>query len=359
MLSSQVMGNHRYQQIKDELLKVLLGTRSTSEVSQTLGYSFDQVRRWQTGAKELRWDEFCQLCEVLKVPLLTTITEIFLIMPDELGDGERFVGQLKARIPRESLRTLQENLGVNTSVLKRYFRGEVFPPLEFVLQMIDLNANLLGSFVLRLINTRHITPLHEIFRRSQSEVQVAMFCPIAVGIEGLLNIEEYKALPAHDPLWVCRKLGISTDEYESAWRQMVESGRVVPAGPKFAITYNTINTSGSTPEQICRMADYWTERARVRFDTPSGKPIRKSAIPGFVAYRIVPMSKSGAMKATEIMAEAFTQILALAEKNEEPYEDVRVFVMHSFSVEDAPSVEVSQSADRGLVAEVVDQNRTT
>lgn len=335
--------NPFYVETKQELLKELLKGHSTSAVSRKLGYSFDQVKRWLDGRKELRWDEFCDLCEVLNLPLKKAITSVFLILPEELDEAYGFVGQLKQHMPKESLRSLADQLKINASVLKRYFRGEVYPPLEFVLQMIDLNANLLGSFVLELVGHAQLTPLHQRFQKSLDEVQMALFNPITPAIEGLLAIEEYKALPSHDPHWFCQKLGITEQEYEQAWQSILSHKRVAPDRSKFKLSYNTINTSGVPREQFAQLAEFWTERARQRF--AGGKPseARRGPIPALLGYRIVPMSKASSLKAMEILNEAFAQILALAEKDQGPYEDVRVFLAHSFSVSDRPPVETEAS----------------
>jgi hypothetical protein len=342
------MSPEEYSAIKIELLKILFNNRSTLEISRLMGYSFDQARRWLNGHKELRWDEFCDLCEVLHFPLRDSLIEIFNVFLSDSDDNYFFIGQLRRKMPGESMRTLHKKLRVHPSILKRYFKGEVFPNLEFVFEMINLNSNILGSFLVRLVGPQRITPIHELFEKSQGQIQVAMFYPMAPAIEGLLCTEEYKNLQQHDENWFCNKLGITLNEFQQTWNSMVRNQRVELLAGKYQITYQTINTTGSMTDQINRMADFWTERARLRFMTKDHKPIRNSQIPGVFAYRILPMSKDAAMKAIHIISDAFSNVLALAESDPGPYQDVRVLVVHNFSVEDHPNESLDQTKQEPL-----------
>ncbi len=330
------MSNRDYSKIKSELLKQLLQSRSSSEVSRLMGYSFDQIRRWQSGSKELRWDEFCDLCEVLKVPLMASLKSIFLFETNDADELYFFMAHLRKRHLRWSLRELHEKTGVHPSVLKRYLSGQVFPSLETVFSFVDLHKNHLSGFLFSLIGNQSLTSFDETLQANQNQVTTEASWPLAAAIEGLLSIEEYLSQPSHDEQWFLDKLAVSRGLFQRTWKHMLEAGLIEEKNGKYQITYTTINTQGATPLQICKTGEFWSERSRLRFLSPEHKPLNKPSLPSAMAYRVVPLSKESTKKANDILLKAFHDILAVAEDGAGPYEDVRVFFFHHFSVSDAP-----------------------
>lgn len=323
-----------YRTIKIEFLNAVIAERSTLLISQKLGYSFDQVKRWMTESKELRWDEFCDLCEVLQLPLSEVLRDIFQFTGESPEDTYLFVLHLRNSIHRFGLQSICDSVGVHPSVMRRYLKGEVFPSIEIVMALMDLNKNILGSFWIRLVGSQVLGPLQKYFGESRGQQEVETNWPLACAVEGLLATEEYKALPNHDEYWFCSKLDISRDEFQALWSNLVAHDQVRPEGPnKFMLNYQTINTNGVSSQQVCRMVEFWTERAKRRF-TFTEKPINKKNTPNIVTYRIVPMSRAAMKQATDIILKANQEIIALAESQSGPYEDVRVIMMHHFSVED-------------------------
>lgn len=326
-----------FAQIKLELLETFLHGKSTLEVSHKLGYSFDQVKRWLAGTKELRWDEFCDLCAVLDIPLPLTLATVFTYEVLDCEDQYFFLAHFRQKYVTQSQRELYEILGVHPSVMKRYFRSQVFPSLELVLAMINLRPNLLGSFLLMLVGTKTLSPLHARFHQSQSHIQSETLWPLSSAIEGLLVIQEYKQQTTHDEMWFCRRLGVSLAVFQKVWAELIQSGKVVPDGNKFKITYETINLNGATPYQVCKIAEFWTERAKLRLLSPDHKPVNKEKKPNFLAYRIVPMTAETMKKSTEILLKAYQDICDLAVADEGGnHEDVRILLLHHFSVSDFP-----------------------
>lgn len=322
-----------YSDIKFEFLKTVFCNKDTQVLSQSLGYSFDQAKRWRNGSKELRWDEFCELCEVLQLPLSQTLKSVFHFNSPNPEDNYQFVSFLRNSLGHLSPTELSNRIGVHKSVLRRYLNAEVYPNIETVMAMMDINTNCLGSFWIGLVGSQQLGTLQNYFGSSRLQQEIEIIWPMACAVEGLLVTEEYKSLPSHESQWFCDKLGIQGNEFSNLWAQLVKNEQVIASGDKFILNYRTINTSGISPQQICRMAEYWCERSRLRFANGQA-PINKKGNPNVVAYRVIPMSKPTMMQATDIIVKAYQDILALAEASEGPYEDVRVLMVHHFSVED-------------------------
>jgi transcriptional regulator with XRE-family HTH domain len=325
-----------YSKLKSELLKLLLRDRSSIQISRQMGYSFDQIRRWQTGSKELRWDEFCDLCEVLQIPLLGHLRDIFSFDIRDQDELYFFMAHLRKRFLRWSLRELHEKVGVHPSVMKRYIGGQVFPSMEVVFALLDLHKNILSAFLFALVGKQNINAFDHSLQHGQSQVTAETTLPLASAIEGLLMIEEYIQQPTHDEQWFLDKLVVSRDQFRQTWRHMLAAGSIEEKNGKFQITYTTINTQGATPFQVCKTGEFWSERARQRYLSRDHYPVNKGKTPNALAYRVVPMSNEAMKTANEILLKAYHDIQGVAEDSNGPYHDVRVFLFQHFSVADVP-----------------------
>lgn len=327
-----------YVALKFELLDLLFSDRPSREVSRFLGYSFDQVHRWKSGRKEMRWSEFCAICERLDKPLAKALRDVFQYHPKDAGDYASFVRHFREFYLAGSLQQLSEKLGFHLSILKRVFSGEVSPSLELVFALIDHHPMLLGSFLMNLLGPVSRGPILTGLFRDYPRAELETTYPLACAIEGLLALREYREMPVHDENWFCAKLSLDRSDFRQIWERLLRSRQVVADGDgKFHVSYQTIHTNGVSDENVCKMVAYWSDRAKARFLASDHVPVNRNKGPNVVAYRITPMSASTAEKATEIFIKAYQEVLSLVEADSGPFDDVRVILFHHFSVEDSPS----------------------
>jgi len=346
-----------YAKIKYELLLTVFNHRPTIEISRKLGYEFDQAGRWLSGKKELRWNEFCELCEVLNLPLRETLNDIFTLEFKDFDDCYLFLPKLKSFLQKETLLTLKQKLGLHPSAIKRYLNGSVYASLEFIMALIDINANQLGSFLIQLSGKNNLTVLREMFKEDRSLVSSTFTWPLASAMEGLLATEEYKSLAHHEPKWFCYKLGITQEEYEAIWQYIVAQKRVEPEGVKFRLAYNTINTSGQDIDEYLKMMGFWIKRSENILTPGKNKSLRKGNPSIFFSYRVVPMSQKKIEETNTILMDAYNKILALAEKEDGPYTDVRVLLMQCFSASDMHETEATLALKHMLEEEGAKKDR--
>ncbi|MBK7960502.1 MAG: helix-turn-helix transcriptional regulator [Bdellovibrionales bacterium] len=58
-----------YQQLIARLLKQIRGAKTQLDMSQDLGYNYNQYGKWESSQRKIRWREFSKLCKVSNIQL--------------------------------------------------------------------------------------------------------------------------------------------------------------------------------------------------------------------------------------------------------------------------------------------------
>ncbi len=313
-----------YQQIKQQILDALLSGKSTSALSLKLGFSFDQVKRWKNGSKQLRWNEFCDLCVQIKAPLFEALAQSLGLVFHQKEDVLGIARHLKIFSRLDSTSILAERLDVSPSALQRYLNEETYPDLEFVLEMIDLRPHFLNHFIDQLLDRQPTTKLSMIS------------LPWTSAVANAASLPAHAQLPEHSSSWIARFLGISESQVQQAIDLMLNLGLIERKGSHFAPTLaRTIGVSQAAHvADYSRFIRYWIRRAENRFATSSGEPINVLQGPNKDAFRIFAASPKAAQEITQILIKAEAEIHDLLQQCRDEKTDVRVLLFHHFSAQD-------------------------
>lgn len=324
----------------------MVGRASSLQLSKDLGYNFNQVERWLNGTKQCRWDEFWQLCLLLELPLGLATRRVFGFVKEEhIGKYEPldppddeallFIQFLRTAHAHLSIQQLADKIHVHSSALKRYFRGEIAPDLEVVFSLFNVSPGRLAAFLYVLLGLEGIKEFESFFK-DISQMQTSAAWPQASAIEGCLTIEGYQKLAKHSDEFIAEHVGLPVSEVRDLLPILLEKGHIVKEGDKYAVNYETISTLGLNPTEACRFVNYWMKRAALRFSDESQGPISLGETRSLVAYRIVAMSNEASHKVTDLISKTSREILAIVEEDKGPPTEVRVVMMHHFSVKDRP-----------------------
>jgi len=306
------MMSKNYQQTVLQLLLGIRRDRSTMALSRAMGYNYNQVKRWENGEKQLRWDEFCEYCSVLQIPLSQTLLQIFQY---DQADPRGFLVHLYAnKFPLYSIRVLAKKLHRHASAVRRYLHQEVFPDLEFVLTMIDLDTNELSKFISSLLK-QDAGPSGEL--------------PLLAAVHGWLQSDRYQALDHHQSGFLAKCIGCSVTEVDDILRRMVAVQLIAqtPNG-KFQITQKILPTLAGNSSLQSKTFQYWLERAALH-----------SSASGPTSCQVIPASRETVRMINDILLRADFEIRLALEKSTGPYEDVRVILLKTFSTYNGSSFE--------------------
>jgi hypothetical protein len=323
----------QYPDIVTELLLALKGSRSSIEISKAMGYKYNQVKRWETGEKQLRWDEFCLLCSTIEIPIYDALIGTFqYYQPDPRG----FLNHLYSnKYPLLSIEELSKLLHRHPSAIRRYVDGEIFPDLEFVLAFMDLDVNRLGSFILSLLPPGEGASLRARFTDELDRMKIEAMNPLAAAVQGWLMSHEYLALNSHDSSYIAMRVGSTNEEVGEILEKMTQRGAVIRLeNGKFAPNHHKIEMSGIDLQLLVQFFKFWTDRAANHY---AQEPfVHKGTVHGVGACRVIPVSRRLSQEINQIVLRADAQIRSLLDKapQDEPIDDVRVILMKTFSSRD-------------------------
>lgn len=313
-----------YQEIKHNLINGLLRDKKTSILSAKMGFTFDKVKRWRDGSKQLRWNEFCDLCIRLNAPLFHSLSITFGFPISNTKDAYRVISHLKVYAGKKSVAVLAKELGVSLSVFQRYVRSSIYPDIELVLEMMDMHSNFLDHFIENLLKIKDLQ-------------EVSIFSnPLAGAVSNAVGLPEHQKLSEHSSKWIASFLGLSVMQIEEALSFLVSLKLIEKDGQHYRPTlartiavYNSINTL-----DYSRFIRFWMRRAEFRFQTQSGVPINKLKGPNRDLFRTFATGPETASKITDIINKAEQEVHDLLSNSKEEKSDVRVLLFHHFSAQD-------------------------
>ncbi|MFL5813417.1 MAG: DUF4423 domain-containing protein [Bdellovibrionia bacterium] len=322
-----------YHEIVIELLLALKGTRSSMELSKALGYKYNQFKRWETGEKQLRWDEFCMLCESLEISIQNVLLNVFQYSE---SDPKLFLSHLYSnKYPLISVDELSKQLHRHPSAIRRYVDGEIFPDLEFVLAFMNLDSNRLGTFIRAILPPNTGESLRSRFEKEKNQLITEASNPLAAAIEGWLITQGYLELEKHDPAYIAQRVGCSSEEVTQILASLQQARTVKQnENGKFLPTYEKMDMSGMDIELMMQFFKYWYDRATQHYaKVPFA---HRGPVRGAGGCRVVAVSQRVSNEINQVILRADAEIRALVDSipDSEPRDDVRVILLKAFSSQD-------------------------
>jgi DNA-binding Lrp family transcriptional regulator len=319
-----------YQNIKHKTLDSFLLKKSTASLSKKMDYSFDKVKRWKNGTKQLRWNEFCDLCEKIKAPLPEALLSVLGFSMEHPKDAYKIVRHLRYFSPEKSNEVLAQKMGISLSVLQRYIAAKTYPDLESILEMIDARPGFLDSFLEALAPVKKAK-----FENSAFNI------PWFGAVSNAAALKAHQDLPEHSSEWIAQQLGLSLNQVEEALELMIALGLITKQGAHYGPTLSrTLSLNKQmNPLEYATFISFWIDRSKARYQTATGEPINKNNAHNCDIFRTFASSPTDALKISEIIKKADLEIHDLLQKSKgEEKTDVRVFLFHHFSAQDFAKV---------------------
>ena len=325
-----VMDELNFEQIARELLIALRGRRSQTAWSRRLGYksnvaySWESGRRWPTAAELLRaagrsgQDVAAALTQFYghEPPWLA---ELAVDSPEAVA---RLLNDLRGNTPINDLAAIS---GISRYSISRWLSGHTQPRLPDFLRLIEAASVRLIDFLALLATPTSMPTIAPIWKRLEARRQGADRLPWTQAILRALELADYLALPAHEPGWIARRLGISDEEETRCLSFLRDTGQIHWQGVRYRIQTLAVDTNRN-PAVNRRLKAHWSRVGADRVE---------QGAPGQFSYNVFSVSRADFERIREAHLRYFYALRTIVAESE-PEEVVVVANVQLFALEGEP-----------------------
>lgn len=322
-----------YSQLKREILLSLRGEKTQQELSRELGFSFNQVGKWEADLKILKWSDFAAMILKLDRPLKELLRDLFYLVSEDPADAVNVLRCLRNFNSFDSIESMAASLGRHPSVLKRWLSGTTEPDVEAVFQLMDLRPEVFTGFVTALVPLETVPSLRARMAQFQAEAN-ALAEPQTTLVALCLELEEYKKLSRHSDAFISDKTGLSLSTVRRGLQHLEDCGNLHFNGRIYS--RKAYVSHWRDKYFVAKFRRYWTEKSLQRLSHGTGLPhsrFDRSNLGGFLS---VSVSDHAAKQITELLAKLSEELQQIVANDKRPSDQLRIVVFDSFSPDDTP-----------------------
>ena len=310
-----------------EALLALRGRRAQAQLSQQLGYSYNQVYLWESGRRGLYWTDFVALCQALRRPLAPAFTKFLSVPanPEPVAIAELLRNAVKPYRKGE----ISRRLGVTPSKLSRWLGAKSDPPLAMAFAILRIGHLNFAEFLDEVVGPGKVASLQPELERHRRLREALAALPFLGALAPALGLRDYVALPRHEPGFLAAKVGISVEQEQSGLALLCETGQAeVAEDGKYRLRNYKINLV-QDPQGFRRITRYWAERAPRALD--------HEKLRSFLGHRVFGVTTAGYAKLRQAQLDYYNAISAILAAETGPPDQVVVVNFQTFLPEETAS----------------------
>ncbi|MCB0420514.1 MAG: helix-turn-helix transcriptional regulator [Bdellovibrionales bacterium] len=313
-----------YYELSRMILKQLRGDLTQRELSHLLDYSFNQVGKWESGAKILKWQEFIEVLMALEFPVERQMRSYF--------------GNYKGTFSEpDFLRNLITFFGLNLTdnkkiqkLTKKWENSTTSPDLAEILLVFDSRPSMLVGFLLQYVDCRQIKPLSDRFQIFLKQLESLSEDPNVGFVNEALKLEDYKKLSVHNDDLLARHSGCTVKALKITLSKQLESGAVVFDGKKyhpspFDYSFSTLNNPKLRTFNKYTF-DFVAKKYPVSTDDKVPGPLYNSST---TSSRVIALSKKASEKIDKLVSQFHSEVGEIVKNDDDPKLNVQVITLVS------------------------------
>lgn len=316
-----------------EIVRAMRGDSTQRDLSQKLGYSFNQVGKWESGSTHISWDDFVKLATLEGHEIEKHFRRIFW----------SFVGEFNSKAVINYFLTdhrfIQRALSSSPRTIRRLKAGESHVMLADVQRLIASKPSLLMGWLEGFVDPSLLPEVQSFYAWHQQCIDLVAANPLAVFVKAAIELDVYKALKKHDDDFVARHATCSTQEARTTLKALLELGCVEFDGTRYTSQGDCFSFGSLANTRLKGLTRYSTGLTAERYLTvPSGAPAQDWINPSVSSVRVRPMSKEASGKVLELVERFHRDVAEIVDNDEGETTNVQILLMHFFaSVANAPA----------------------
>lgn len=309
-----------------QILKSLRGNLSQRELSQKLGYSFNQVGKWESGATLIKWSDFFKLSDVLELPLEKSFRSIFT------AASETFNERNSIRILDTHLVLRDSQIFVEYKSVSKWINGSSSPHFISILNAFNTRPGMLIGWLSYLLDCSQISELKDHYEDFLLRIETVYNDPNCVYVNAALQVRAYQDLMEHDDVVLATQAACTVSELKKTLQLLMKANIITWNGKKYEPCPFDFSFSNLPIARLRTFTKYSTQLAAEMYPTMPVKidPI-KTKNQSVSSVRVVAMSPSASRQVASLIAKFHNEISEIVKQDQLPKENVQILLLHSFA----------------------------
>jgi transcriptional regulator with XRE-family HTH domain len=308
-----------FDAIARQLVRALRGPRSQEACNRRLGYTSNVFHAWESGSRKPTMSDLWRLAALSRVDVPQALLSILRKnlnlqhsthprSPSGI-DGRAWLTELTVGW---SAVELARELRCNRNTVARWLQGQTEPKVHQVLHLVNLTTQRLLDFVGQFVPLSEIPALARSSEDLRRQRALAYEIPWAHAVLRVLEIEDYRQLPAHTPGFIASRLGLTFDEEEAALAALAAAKQIRKSRGLWRPTrVLSVDTSTNRAADI-ELKRYW---ARVGSQRVSESALGSGAL---FSYNVFTISDEGYQQIRRAHLEYYDRLRAIVAEHRGP-----------------------------------------
>lgn len=315
-----------YQKLATQIICKMRGDITQRQLSEMLGYTFNQVGKWESGVTQIKWDDFFLLGQVLGIPMEKHFRYSFWTLEK---DFTAFTA-LKAL---ESNLSFSSILDADTRVaIKKWLSGSKVPDLAEVLKLIGTKSPTLFGWLSLFVNCSSIPLLKSPYAIFLQNLDSVLNDPLVVYVNAALQLEAYEKLEFHNEEFLAEHSACTRQQAQLALKTLLSHGLITYDGKKYRPCPFDFSFSGLRHHKLRGLTKHTTSLAASRYsEIPIFIDPTKVRNPSQSSVRVVALSTEAAKQVVNLIAKFHNDVGEIVNQDQHPKDNVQVILIHSFA----------------------------
>lgn len=194
-----------YEAISAEFVRALRGNQSQRALSRRLGFRSNVVYHWEASRRHPTMLQTFEMLRLIDSPRhgARQIEHI-----DDLDKLARYLKTFSFDLGPTEIADLIDR---NRHTVSRWLRGDSQPKLPEFLEFVEATRRRALDWLSGFVDPGELPSTADAWKRLDQVRALGAMMPMSMAVINVVELDDYKQLPEHQPGWIARRLGIDQD----------------------------------------------------------------------------------------------------------------------------------------------------
>ena len=337
--SSETFENLNYDLLAQQILIELRGELSQTQLSQNLGFSFNQVGKWESGVTNITWSDFIDICTDRKINWQESFNKTFSFHTGMLVERDNVFEILSKFWDKNDSAGLMKALSKSISTVVRLKADSSKITMSDVLKLADVRPFVLNVWLGQFLKPMNLKEFQPKYEREQLILSGLVTLPWTPLVNACFWLVPYQELEEHSDLWIAKKIGLSEAQVKKSIQVLHAHDIIFLSDGKFKSTIKDFTFMRR--EEVRLVTQFVLQKMTQAFSTNA--PVQPNYLkPSLNSQKIYPVSLEASKKIADTLVEFHHKINEILKTDQGHLEHVRVINIQSVDLELCPDLSDSE-----------------